>query len=379
MTHDRDITRSGSVALLGRSNVGKSTLLNAALQLPLAIVSRKPQTTRVQLLGVVRHAGAEIGLLDTPGIHQADSRLGKEMNRVARIAARDADVVAFVACLPPRPKGALKPHPADLRLLQQLPDSTPVVLVINKVDLLRDKRPLLPLITAYCELREFAAVVPISALRADGITLVLDEVAKQLPEGRASYDEDTITDRPLRHFAAEYVREPILEATGQEVPHAVAITIDELIEPTGKRAAHISATIHVERVGQKRIVIGHGGAMLKRIGIAARERIEALMGCKVNLKLWVRVTPKWREQMQQLSEFGLMSARGERSQGDKPSATDIRDAVAEMQRLAAEEDELDHVEVGEDAGQDDNGEDAGHDDNGEGAGHDDNGEGEATS
>ncbi len=299
------VTRSGTVALVGRSNVGKSTLLNAALALPLAIVSRRPQTTRTPLLGLVRHGEAEIALLDTPGLHKARSRLGKEMNRAARGATREADVIAFVTALPLQipAKGELSPHPGDLRLLEQLPD--PIVLVINKIDLLKDKQRLLPLMAAFAEARELAALVPISALQEDGITRVLDEVAQRLPEGGAQHAADAMTDRPMRWFAAEYVREPILRVTDEEVPHAVAVTVDRFDEPP-EGVARIDATIHVERDGQKRIIIGEKGAMLKRIGIAARARIEELLGRQVHLELFVRVTPNWRQRPGDLADFGLL-------------------------------------------------------------------------
>jgi GTP-binding protein Era len=307
------VKRSGTVALLGRSNVGKSTLLNAALALPLAIVSPRPQTTRNWLLGVVRHDDAEIELLDTPGLHRAQSELGRSMNRAARMAAREADVVVFVVGLPDRPGKQLAPHPGDLRLLDQVAEHAPVVLVVNKIDKLKDKRLLLPLLQALAEGRDLAAVVPISARRADGIAAVLDEVVKLLPEGEHRHDDDTITDRPMRYFAAEYVREAILMATGQEVPHAVAVTIDEYVEPDDSAVVHISATIHVEREGQKRIIIGQRGSVMKQIGIAARKRIEELLGRQVHLELFARVTDNWRERTDQLADFGLMDgARGGR-------------------------------------------------------------------
>lgn len=305
---DAGVARAGTVAIVGRSNVGKSTLLNAALELPLAVVSRRPQTTRTPLLGIVRHAGAEIGFLDTPGLHKADSRLGREMNRSARDAMRDADVVLFVVALPPKSKGEIRPHPGDLSLLEQLPAERPVVLVINKIDLIRDKRLMLPLLAKLGEAHDFAAVVPVSALSVDGVGLVLDEVARLLPEGGARYEEDALTDRPMRHFAAEYVREAILRATAQEVPHAVAVTVDEYVEPSREgEVTRISATIHVEREGQKRILVGEKGSMLKRIGIEARQRIETLIGGQVHLALWVRVTSGWRERTESLADFGLLA------------------------------------------------------------------------
>ncbi len=305
------IRRAGTVALIGRTNVGKSTLLNAALALPLAIVTRTPQTTRDRLLGIVRHAGAEIGLLDTPGVHRAETQLGREMNRSARAAAREADVVVFVTALPRRMPKELRPHSGDDKLIGEVTARVPVVLVINKIDLLNDKQLLLPLIDAFAKRHELAAVVPISALREDGVTRVLDEVAKLLPEGTGRHGEDAITDRPMRWFAAEYVREAILEATSQEVPHATAVTVDRFEEPlSAKKVVEISATIHVERDGQKRIVIGEGGQVLKRVGTAARMRIEELLDRRVHLELWVRVTKNWRERPDQLADFGLLTRRG---------------------------------------------------------------------
>jgi GTP-binding protein Era len=305
------VRRSGTVAIVGRSNVGKSTLLNAALDLPLAIVTRKPQTTRDRLLGVVRHKRTEVGLLDTPGLHKATSQLGREMNLAAKGAVEMADVLVFVVALRRGKHDKLKPHRGDLALIDELPRDRPLVLVINKIDLIRDKRELLPLIEAFSAARELAAVVPISALREDGVTLVLDEVAKLLPKGEAQHDEDTVTTRPMRYFAREYVREAILKAAEQEIPHAVAITIDEFVEPVGDGTVKIAATIHVERSGQKGILVGKGGGMLRTIGTQARERLETLMEQPVYLKLWVRVTKNWRERPQHLADFGLIAGRGD--------------------------------------------------------------------
>ncbi|MEZ4444758.1 MAG: GTPase Era [Polyangiaceae bacterium] len=305
MVDSETIERSGTVAILGRSNVGKSTLLNAALSMPLAIVSNKPQTTRQAFLGVVRHAGAEIILLDTPGLHRAQDRLGKEMNRAARSAAKSADVIVFVTALPERPRPGLAPHRGDLELLGQLDPEIPVVMVINKVDLAKDKKVLLPLMSALGEVRSFAAIVPISARRDEGVRLVLDEVAKLLPEGPAQFDEDTLTDRPLRWFVTEFVREPILAATSQEVPHAIAVTVERYDD--GGEVVSIHATIHVERDGQKRIIIGDKGALIKRVGIKARQRIEELLERRVHLELFVRVTKDWRQRPQDLADFGLIA------------------------------------------------------------------------
>jgi GTP-binding protein Era len=290
--------------------VGKSTLLNAALAHPLSIVSPTPQTTRDAILGVVHHGTAEIALVDTPGLHRPRNELGRAMNDAAREAARTADVVVFVAEVPERKgPGAPTPHPGDLTLLADVAADRATILVINKVDRAKDKTALFPLIEAYAKARDFAAVVPISALRAADARRVLDEVAKLLPEGPWRRSPDDLTDRPVRFFAAEYVREQILRATQAEVPHAVAIAIDRFVEPaTAGGVVHVDATICVERAGQKRILIGTAGAMLKEIGTKARLRIQELTGRKVNLKLWVRVEPAWRNERTRLEELGYRRA-----------------------------------------------------------------------
>jgi GTP-binding protein Era len=304
------------VAIVGRPNVGKSTLLNAALEQPLAIVTSTPQTTRDTILGVVHVGNAELALLDTPGLHKAESALSRAMNRSARTAARSADVVVFVTDLPPagKARGALRPHPGDLALLADLAEGQPTVLVINKVDQLKEKGALLPLIDALSKVRAFVAIVPISAKREDGVRRVLDEVAKLVPEGAHRFEPDDITDRPTRFFAAEYVREQVLLSTREEVPHATAVTIEAFEEKA--RVMRIAATIHVERPGQKKILVGARGEMLKDIGTRARLRIEELIGCPVFLELFVRVTPEWRESPPLLAELGYADGEERRSDGE---------------------------------------------------------------
>lgn len=331
--------RSGRVALIGRPNVGKSTLLNAALGEPLAIVSPTPQTTRDALLGVLHRGAAELLLLDTPGLHKAESPLGQRMNREAREAARSADVIVFVTDVPgalgrPAPKSGedhVRVHPGDLALLGDLgggggqgEPAPAVVLVVNKVDQVRDKRRLLPLLAALqtavhpktgepLPAGGFRAIVPVSARSEDGVDRVLDEVVRLLPERAWEHDDEALTDRPTRFFAAEYVREQVLLHTREEVPHAVAVVVDRWTE-TG-RSTHVDATIHVERDGQKKILVGHQGEMLKRIGTAARERLGTLLGRNVVLKLWVRVTPGWRERPGALDELGAGVTTGEAGDG----------------------------------------------------------------
>ncbi len=312
MTGHRNTTkvhRSGTAAIIGRSNVGKSTLLNAALEQRLAIVTPTPQTTRDRILGVVRHGSAQIALLDTPGMHRPKSRLGRRMNAAARTALEGADVMVFMTAVPPRVPEEPSAHPGDVSLLQDLGKDLPAVLVINKVDLWKDKAPLLPLIGALSQIRAFDAVVPISALRSDGVDLVLDEVAKLLPERGPVYDEDFLTDRPTRFFASEFIREQVFLQTEQEVPHSVAVSIDRFEETP--EIVHVDATVHCTRAGQKSILIGHRGEKMKQIGIAAREQIEAMVERKVNLKLWVKVSEDWLESQQLMAELGYDPDGGE--------------------------------------------------------------------
>lgn len=199
-------------------------------------------------------------------------------------------------------------HPGDTTLLSDLPPGIPVLLVLNKVDRAHDKAALLPILDAYSKLHDFASIVPISARRTDGVSRVLDEVAKLCPEGAWRFSEDDITDKPTRFFASEYVREQILRATEAEVPHAAAVSIDGYLETPNGGVVHIDATIHVERPGQKKILIGRGAEMLKNIGTQARMRIQELVGRQVNLKLWVRVTPAWRQSSAKLEELGYTKA-----------------------------------------------------------------------
>jgi GTPase len=309
------VKRSGAVALIGRANVGKSTLLNAALGQDLAIVSQTPQTTRDTLLGVLHRGSAELRLLDTPGLHRPKSELGRVMNHHAREAARAADVIVFVTDVPRPKKGAaLAPHPGDLTLLQSFKEAAegaasarPIVLALNKVDLAADKAALLPLIDALSKVLSFEAIVPLSARRAGDAERLMDVVAGLCPEGPWQFGPDDLTDRPARYFAAEYVREQILRATRLEVPHAAAVTIDRFSEAGA--AVEIDVTIHVERPGQKKILIGAGGETLKRIGTAARLRLKEMLGRKVILKTWVRVTPAWRASAEKLADMGYEKKR----------------------------------------------------------------------
>ena len=290
-----DIARSGKAAIVGRANVGKSTLLNAMIGAPLAITSPKPQTTRDRVLGVVTQGNAQIALVDTPGMHEAKTKLGTFMNHEAKDAAQGADAVLFLT-------DALAPSAEDIAIARELPKQT--ILVLNKIDRYPDKTVLIDALTAWSKVRDFSAIVPISAKNKNGIDRVLAEARALMPEGGMLYDDETLTDRPTRYFAAEYVREQVLKRTREEVPHGVAVVIERFEEGLKNGATTIEAAIHVDRESHKKIVVGKGGTMLKEIGIAARKRIEHLVGHRVHLKLWVRVTPGWYRSDSGLKEMG---------------------------------------------------------------------------
>jgi len=281
--------KSGFVSLVGRPNSGKSTLLNALVGQKVAIVADKPQTTRTSIQGVVTLPHAQIVFVDTPGIHKADSQLNKRLMDTVRASLEERDLLLFLV-------DAAQPFSVEdeqaVALVRKT--GTPVVLVLNKVDLLREKARLLPLIDRYKAIYDFADYVPVSAIKGKGLDELRTVILAHLPEGPAYFPEDHVTDQPERFLAAELVREKVLAATRQEVPHSVAVVVDRWEEtPKLKR---IYATIRVERPGQKAIVIGTKGAMLKKIGTLARLEMERLFGVRIYLDLHVRVQPGWREQ-----------------------------------------------------------------------------------
>jgi GTP-binding protein Era len=295
--------RSGFVSILGRPNAGKSTLLNALTGEKLAIVSEKPQTTRTSIQGVVNMEGAQIVFLDTPGIHKADSLFNERMMESVRESLRDRDVILFLG------DAAATFSEEDAQAVELIRDlKTPALLVLTKIDRLRDKRLLLPLIEQYKAIREFDEYVPISVVAREGLDHLREAIRTRLPEGPAYFPKDHITEQPERFLAAELIREQILRATRQEVPHAVAVLIDQWEEKP--RLTRIAATIYVERDGQKAILIGSKGVLLKKIGTLARQQIESRLSRKVFLELFVKVQRNWRENPAFLSAIDWRSMRG---------------------------------------------------------------------
>ena len=290
--------KSGFVAIIGRPNVGKSTLMNHIIGQKIAITSKKPQTTRNRIQTVYTSDEGQIVFVDTPGIHKPHHKLGEYMNRMAESSLEEVDVVLFVVDVTEK-KGPGEDY--ILGLLNKI--KTPVILVCNKIDKLEDKSRLLKIMEGYSKLYKFAAIVPVSALNDGEFPDLVAEITKHLPEGPGYYDEDQITDQPERVIAAEMIREKVLRLTRDEVPHAIAVEVEEFKERE-EGNVYIRATIFVERESQKGIVIGAKGSLLKKIGQQARKDIEGLLYCPVFLDLWVKVKQDWRNQDKALKQFG---------------------------------------------------------------------------
>lgn len=291
---------SGFVSILGRPNVGKSTLVNQILGTKIVAVSDKPQTTRTSIQGVLNRPDAQVVFLDTPGIHRPDSLINKKLAQEVAGALEGRDLLALMADCRKR-IGA-----DDERAVELIRSTkTPAILLLNKIDLLKDKSRLLPLIEKYGKLAGFEEFIPISALTGDGLDAFQSAIISRLPEGPRYFPEDEITDQPERFFATEMIREKILIETRNEVPHSVMVQLDQWKED--ERLIRISATILVERTGQKAIVIGSKGALLKAIGTAAREELEKILGRKIFLELFVKVRKDWREKSAYLSELDWKS------------------------------------------------------------------------
>ena len=297
-----DNFKSGFVTIIGRPNVGKSTLMNRLIGQKIAITSNKPQTTRNRIQTVYTDMDkGQIIFLDTPGIHKAKNKLGTYMVNVAERTLNEVDVVLWLV-EPSTFIGAGEQH-----IIEQLKKvKTPVILIINKVDMVAEKEKLLEYIDVYRKVYDFAEIIPTSAIRGENTQDVIDSIFKYLPYGPQFYDEDTITDQPERAICAEIIREKALHALNDEIPHGIAVGIDQMKERKGKGCGivDIDATIVCERDSHKGIIIGKQGAMLKKIGTNARFEMERLLGAKVNLKLWVKVKKDWRDSDFLIKNFG---------------------------------------------------------------------------
>lgn len=290
--------RSAFLAIVGRPNVGKSSLLNRMIGEKIAIVSKKPQTTRTRIMGVLTQGADQLVFLDTPGLVKPKNSLGDYMAKSVASAVAGVD-----ACLLVTEAGA-KISPADRDLARRFEElKLPAVLAINKIDLLKDKTPLMGQIGEFAQLYDFAAVVPVSAQAGDGMDELLDELKKLAQPGGHLFPPDTLTDQPERVIAAEVVREKVLRLLDQEVPHGVAAVTESMKDRGG--LLELQVTLYCERPNHKGILIGKGGAMLKKIGSMAREDLEAFFGCKVNLQLWVKVKEDWRQRPETLQSLGF--------------------------------------------------------------------------
>jgi len=289
--------RCGYVALVGRPNVGKSTLLNRMLGQKISITSRRPQTTRHRVLGIKTHAAVQLIYVDTPGIHDYSGRaMNRHMNRTASTVLRDVDVVVFLV-------DGLKWTPDDDLVLKKLETiDRPVILAVNKIDQLANRDELLPWLQVLSEKRAFQQVIPVSAMKGDNITALEGAIETLLPQAPPMFPEDQVTDRPVRFLAAELVREKLFRKLGREVPYGLTVEI-EAFRSEGD-VTHIHALIWVERNSQKKIVIGRQGRVLKEVGIEARQDIEALIEGKVNLKLWVKIKAGWADDERALRSLG---------------------------------------------------------------------------
>lgn len=293
----KDQFKSGFVAVVGRPNVGKSTLINRIIRQKVTIVSDKAQTTRNKILCIHTDDECQIIFLDTPGIHKPKHKLGRFMDDAAFSALHDIDAAVFLVAADE------KRGPGDMFVLNKVKDAgVPVFLVINKTDKV-DKKKIPAVIADYSQLYDFAGIIPVSALNGDNVDIVTDELKKILQPGPQYFPDDMITDQPERLLVSEIVREKLLRATREEVPHAVAVFTEEMAKRDNDKV-YIRVTVYVERESQKRIVIGKNGAVLKEIGRYARTEIEQLLGSNVFLDIWVKVKPDWRNKAAALNEFG---------------------------------------------------------------------------
>lgn len=291
--------KSGFVSIIGRPNVGKSTLLNSLTGEKIAIMSDKPQTTRNAIRSIITGDDYQIVFIDTPGIHKPKTKLGDFMVNIAQDTLSEVDLVLFLV-----EAQDSKPGAGDLYIIEQLKKiRTPVFLIINKIDTI-NKDQILPVIATYKELMDFREIIPISAINGDNLGAIIDSIKKVLPEGPKYFPEDTLTDQPEKLLAAELIREKVLELVTDEVPHGVGVEVISFKQRQNKDMIDIQANIYCEKETHKGILIGKEGRMLKNIGSMSRVEIERLLGTKVFLELWVKVKPDWRNNEQMLKTLG---------------------------------------------------------------------------
>ena len=290
--------KAGYISILGRPNVGKSTLLNRLVGDKVAIVSPRPQTTRNRILGIKNVEGAQLIFIDTPGIHDRPSVLNRLLVSTALASGQDADILLFLV------EASAPLFEKDKKMIESLKATKGVpFLVINKIDLVK-KESLLPMIDRYQELLPFREIIPVSATTGDGVDLLTDIIAQHLPESPPYYPEDTLTDQTERFLVAELIREKVIQHAYQEIPYSTAVTIEEFKEHPEKNLIVIQGTLHVEKDSQKKIMIGRGGQKLRAIGEAARKEIEARLGRRIYLELWVNVEKDWTENPRFLKRLG---------------------------------------------------------------------------
>lgn len=290
--------KSGFATLMGRPNVGKSTLMNQLIGQKIAITSHKPQTTRNRIQTVYTCEAGQIVFVDTPGIHKAKNKLGEYMVHVAERTLKEVDVILWLV-EPSDFIGAGDRHIAD----QLKKVTTPVILVINKIDKVK-KEELLPFIDAYRKIYDFHEIVPVSALKGDNTEVLIEQIFKYLPYGPSFYDEDTITDQPMRQIVAELIREKALRCLDEEIPHGIAVSIESMKTRSGGKVTDIEATIICEKDSHKGIIIGKQGAMLKKISSLARHDMEKFMGTQIYLETWVKVKENWRDNVNYVRSLG---------------------------------------------------------------------------
>ncbi len=295
-------TRNEFITIVGKANAGKSSLLNALTGEKIAAVSSKPQTTRTRISGIVTEENTQYVFMDTPGVHRSKNKLGEHMNKTVKDSIADVDLILMVSDV------TAKTDDNEFNIIKSFHKNDKVILILNKIDLLKDKEKLVPIIAGYSKLYDFDAIVPISVLKNDGIDIVWDEVKKYSSEGPHYFPDDSFTDQHEQIIASEMIREKILELMSDEVPHGIAVMVEQMKERTGKNGddiLDISATIYCERDSHKGMIIGKNGSMLKKIGQLAREELENFFEIKVNLQCRVKVKEDWRNKENLIRNFGL--------------------------------------------------------------------------